>query len=81
MLAFPKMLMKPAQEAGIKVPENAESYNAEEFPHFFVYLQSQLGRSLPYPSAHWDNAKIVASIPNNEIKKVTLCQLCEKGFA
>jgi len=81
MIAFPAMLIEPAKKAGIKIPDNVDDYDKEKFAHFFVFCFAQLGQSMPYPSAHWDNAKIIASFSDEEIKLVTGKMLLEKGFA
>ncbi len=81
MLAFPDMLAGPAQEAGITVPENAEDFDKDKFPHFAVYLNVQLGSPLPYPTAHWDNAKVIAAIPEDKIRTVTISELIAAGLA
>lgn len=81
MLAFPDMLLAPAQEAGIKVPPDVDDFVKEDFPHFAVYLNAQLGSPLPYPTAHWDNAKIIAGIPEDKIKTVTFKELERLGVS
>lgn len=80
MLAFPSMLIDPARQAGIKVPENVEEYDRLEFPHFWVFCQTQLGRHMSSPNQHWENAKVIASISDDEIKLVTKEGLEAKGF-
>ncbi len=80
MLAFPGLIAPAAERAGIKLPEDVENYNKAEYPHWFVFSQMQLGAPMPDPSAHWDNAKVVAVIPNDQITKVTPEQLEEAGF-
>ena len=80
MIGFPEMLIGPAEQAGMATPEDAEDYDANSFPHWHVYLSVQLGTGLPYPSAHWDNARVVASIPEDRIRKVTMADLFAAGF-
>ncbi|RJQ30280.1 hypothetical protein C4565_00415 [Candidatus Parcubacteria bacterium] len=80
-LFFPEMLVEPAKKAGMKVPKDVDNYDQEKYPHFFVYCTMQLGTPMPFPGCHWDNAKIVASIPVDKIKKVTVFDLKEMGFA
>lgn len=81
MIAFPSMLIEPAKTAGMKVPNDPDDYDAEYFPHFDVFIKYQLGRRMPAPSSHWNNAKIIAAIPDDEIKKVTLGKLAELGVS
>lgn len=81
MLIFAEMLVEPAEKAGIRVPPNVEKFDAEMYPHFQVFCTCQLGASMPTPSSHWDNAKVIASIPDDEIKLITFNELVQKGFA
>jgi hypothetical protein len=80
MIAFEGMLVAPATEAGMKVPEDPEDYDPEQFPHFDVYLKCQLGASMPNPSAHWNNAKLIAGYSDAKIKTLTYAELLEDGF-
>lgn len=80
MIAIPALLVNPAEEAGMKVPDDPEDFDAEEFPHFHVFLLLQLGRRMPTPSAHWENAKIVAAVPDAKIKKMTAADFNALGF-
>lgn len=81
MLAYPEMLVGPAQEAGIEVPADVNNFVADDFPHFAVYLGVQLGSPLPFPTAHWDNAKVVAAVPADKIRTATLNDLRVAGLA
>jgi hypothetical protein len=80
MIAFPGMLIAPAKEAGMKIPENADNFNSEEFPHFKVFCFVQLGRPMPFPTSHWENAKVVASIPQEKIFTITAGELLDMGI-
>lgn len=80
MVGFPGMLTAPAEEAGMKVPSDPENFNPNEFPHFHVFCILQLGTSMPNPTAHWDNAKVIAKIPQEQIFSVTPAQVIEMGF-
>jgi hypothetical protein len=80
MLAFPEMLRSPAQDAGMKVPKDTENYNREEYPHFYIFCMLQLGRRMPYPSVHFDNAKVIAKIEEEQVKKMSFGDFCEVGF-
>jgi hypothetical protein len=80
MIAFPEMLINPAKEAGMKVPENADKFDAKKFPHFQVFCIVQLGRRMPSPTSHWENAKIVASIPQEKIFTITNGELLAMGI-
>lgn len=73
------MLVGPAKEAGMTVPEDVDSYDKDKFPHFDVFLKVQLGASMPFPTSHWKNAEIIARIPENLIKTITFNDLIEMG--
>ena len=80
MIAFAGMLVRCASEAGMPVPEDPEKYDLDAFPHWNVFTTVQLGASMPTPNAHWENAKIIAAIPEKQIRKVTFAQLLKKGL-
>lgn len=80
MIAYPEMLVNAAQEAKIKVPENVNNYNGNEYPHFRVFANCQLGISQSYMGCHFDNAKIIAAIPDDKIKTITWAEIIKLGF-
>lgn len=80
MLAFPGMLVPAATEAGIKVPYDPENYERDEFPHFHVFVQIQLGRPMPYPGCVHDNARLIGSLSDDQAKTITPEQLVERGY-
>ncbi len=81
MLAFPEMIAPAAEEADIKVPPDLENYSREDYPHWAAFCNVQLGAPMPHASAHWENAKVIATIPHSEIKLTTYQQLLDKGLA
>lgn len=80
MLAFPSMLIDAAVKAGIDVPKNIKDYDPKDYPHWEVFCNTQLGRRCPYAGVHWNNAKVIAEIPNDKIFNITMAELFEKGF-
>lgn len=80
MLAFPDMLVPSAESAGMKVPKDTESFDANEFPHFFVYREIQIGRPIVGNTSHWENAKIIAGVTDDKIRLVTYSELLEMGI-
>lgn len=80
MIAFPELLVKPATEAGMKVPANVSKYDTSEYPHFAVFCALQLGTAMLYPSVHFDNAKLIAGILDDKIKNITLNDCIELGI-
>jgi len=80
MIYFEEMLYNAAEEAGMKTPTK-EGWDKEEYPHFHVFCFMQLGESMPYSGCHWDNAKVIADLTDEEIKTITVDGLLDRGFA
>jgi hypothetical protein len=81
MIAFPSMLVPAATDAGMKVPPDPDSFDRLKFPHFQIFCNAQLVRAMTAPGEHWENAKKVAKIPDDEIMDITLADLVHKyGF-
>lgn len=81
MIAVSEILAECAREAGIKVPENLDEYDPNDFPHWHVYHSVQFGQPMPHWSAHRDNAKVVADVPESMIRIIKLSALIERGLA
>lgn len=79
MMAFPGMLVGAAEQAGMSVPADPTSFDAEQFPHFHVFCTVQLGRAMR-PGEHWGNADVVQGVPLDKIKEVTLAELIDRGL-
>lgn len=84
MLAFPSMLLSPAEEAGMKIPldfdDDIKSIK-ETHVHFYIFCLLQLGKKMHSPTEHWDNAKIIAPIPEDELKTLSINDLIDRGFS
>lgn len=80
MFAFPSLLVKAAEDAGMKVPKDPDNYNAATYPHFHVFCNAQIGKRMPYPGVHFDNARVVADIPDDAILHMTMEDLTLLGF-
>jgi len=82
MIAFPELLIEPANRAGIPTPDDVTRYEeyAELYPHFFVFCQMQLGSPMPYPSVHFDNAKIIAMFTEEDFFTLTDQDIINHGF-
>lgn len=82
MFAFPSMLTRAAEQAGMKAPsdEDADSdnFNKEDYPHFWVFCLLQLNRPMQ-PGEHWDNAKVIAEIPEDKLKSMTPVDFVQAG--
>ena len=66
------------KDSKLKMPEDFENYNPEEYPHFHVFMLVHLGQPIDIAALE-DNANIIADIPENAIKSVTFNDLMEKG--
>lgn len=80
MLAFPGMLVPAAKQANMKVPPNPEEFPSDEFPHFAVFCNAQLARPMSSSTEHWSNAKVIAAVPEDQIRTVCLDDLIERGL-
>ena len=85
MLAFGSMLLGPAKEAGMKIPEDFDDENIEAIKeshvHFYIFCLLQLAKRMHSPTEHWENAKILAKIPEEELKKMSIADLIGRGFS
>lgn len=80
MLAFPKMIIQHAEKAGIKVPPDVDNYKPEDYTHWHVFCNLQLACPLVSWDEPWTNAEVVAKIPANEIKTITMEEIEQRGF-
>ncbi len=82
MITVAESLLEPARDAGMAVPdiENLEFVDPERYPHWVVFCTLQIGRELPHPLAHHDNAKLIAAIPMADILTLTVDDLSNMGF-
>ena len=78
MFAFPRMFYNHIKDSKLKMPEDFENYNPEEYPYFHVFMMTHLGKPIDITALE-DNANIIADIPENDIKNVMLKDLMEKG--
>lgn len=79
MIVSAFMLANTAEQSGIKVPTDPENFNKEEYPHFNVFAIVQSGRPMPTATSHWENARIIADIPDDQINLVTMADLENMG--
>lgn len=79
MMAFPYMLIPAAEQAGMSCPSDPGNFIAEEYPHFRIFCSVQLRRAME-ENEPWDNAEVIAAIPEKELKTLTLEDLLEKGL-
>lgn len=89
MIAFPSMLIGAAELANMKIPPNADDYHEggikqeklrQDFPHFYCFCVLQLGKPVRYHGEHWDNAKIIAAVPDDKIMTLKLEDFLDLGL-
>ncbi len=85
MIAFPSMLLAPAEKAGIPVPskeklDSKEGFDEKKYLRFHIFCCVQLGQSMPDAHSHWDNAHVIAQIPEEKLKSITFGELIEMGL-
>jgi len=72
-------MFRPHIQKVLTLPEDMEDYNPEEYPHWHVFRlihQSSVFDVSDLPA----NAEIINSFNEEEIKKVTIEQLVQKGL-
>ena len=79
MFILPDMLRPHLDGVAIKQPDDFENYDANEFPHFHVFLMLHLARPIDV-AAISENARIIASIPDDEIRTITIQELLDLGM-
>lgn len=79
MLMLPELLIEAAQEAGMKTPEDCNNFDFDTYPHFCIFCKVQLGIPVTWGN-HWDNAKIIAKIPQEKLQTLTYEDLLNLGF-
>ena len=80
MFVFPSMLVPSARQAGIKTPPDPDDYNADEYNKFHMFCCAQLGNPMPYPGVHFENAKVIARLKEDELENMTMGDLEKAGF-
>jgi hypothetical protein len=78
MFMFPGMFYNHIKDSKLKMPEDFENYNPEDYPHFHVFMLTHLGQPLDIAALE-DNANIIAGIPKENIKSVSFSDLLEMG--
>lgn len=80
MIILDTALVAPAEEAGISIPYPIYDYDSNIFKHWDVFLKMQIGRPMPSANSHWENAKIIAGISDENIRLVTPNDLDRLGY-
>lgn len=82
MMAFPSMLTDACEKEGIAVPpdpDDEESWDKNDYPHFYVFCALQLCRPIEW-GEHWENAKIIANIETEKLKTMKLDDFLALGL-
>ena len=79
MFAFEEMFHNHIKNSGMLIPENSKTYNPFEFPHYYVFMNLHCGQTINTDHLY-DNAKLIASIPFEELKDMTLQDFINKGL-
>jgi len=83
MIVFPEMLIPAAKATDMKVPDELDDSCLDDikqdYPHFWVFCQIQLCRRMLNWSEHWDNAKVIAAIPEERLKAMTVADFISAG--
>lgn len=80
MITDSKQLADIAKEAGIKVPEDINDFELHDHLHFVIFMTTQRGEAMPYPTAALENAKLIGSLDDETIKIVSIEDLIDLGF-
>lgn len=79
MFAFPSMLVPAAEAAGMKVPPDPDKFDRNKYVHFAVFCTLRLCRPMQM-GEHWENAKIIAAVHENDLKLMTLQDFLQLGL-
>lgn len=86
MLVFARQLVPAATRAGMQLPTDEQIDNddldsfRETHPHFYAFCRTQLARPMSAEGEHLDNAKLIASLSSDRIKRATLTELIGLGL-
>ena len=78
MFMFPWMFYNHIKDSKLKMPDDFENYNPDQYPNFHVFMLIHLGQLLDIATLE-DNANIIADISEDALKSVTLNDLMKKG--
>lgn len=78
MFCFRGMFRPHIENSKLKMPENFDEYNPEEYPYFHVFMLMHLARPIDIAALE-SNANIIASISEEDIKTVTPKDLFDMG--
>ena len=79
MFCFRGMFRPHIENSNLKMPENFDEYNPEEYPHFHVFMLMHLAKPIDITALE-SNANIIAEISEEDIRKVTPKDLFDMGI-
>lgn len=77
---LPEDLVKPATDAGIKVPPDLDFYQPFKYPYFSLLCTMMAGKPIIDEQASVRNARIIASIPVEDLPTITPEEIWEMGW-
>ena len=80
IITDPQKLADLAKEGGISVPADINDFELNDYLHFVIFMTTQRGEELPYPTAALENAKLIGSLDDETIKIVSIEDLIDLGF-
>ena len=80
MFCFNGMFKPYIENSNLKMPDDFDNYNPNEYTHFHVFLLTHLCRYIDVAYLE-ENANIIANIPNEQIMYVTLDELMNLGIS
>ena len=81
MVYDPSEIVEAAEKARMPVPPNPDRFDEEIFPHFHVFCVLQLGRTVNHINECYTNAKVIAQVPSEKIKEISLHELTKMGLS
>ena len=82
MILSEVLIVEAARKAGIKVPPDElldKEWDNKQYPHFAAYCNMQLNKPVQW-GEHWENAKVIASIPLDDLLTMTVDDIIDRGF-
>lgn len=78
MFCYPEMFRNSIENTGLKLPKNMNNFDSNEYPHLEVFLTLHLARPIDLNNSI-NNAEIIAKVPDDKIKTITITQLQALG--
>ena len=79
MFARPRMFITHIKDTKLKIPDDPDNYDPEEFPRYHMFMTIHLCQTIDVYSLE-NNAKIFSEIKDEEIETVTIGDLIKRGL-